>query len=1309
MKISLHILIMLSLLPLGAAVENLTVEGSTSTQLIASYVAPTNAACTVEVSESSTYTPLARDVDPAYFAGADSDLRTGNVSLGRFRRVVVGKQGFFGGVMLALDGHKHSRALRADADYFIRITCGGDTATTRGRTKTIPWGDTRGEPMYADGLWSYMEPSRIPVVNPSFPDPYTGTLVVNDPALLGIMYTNSTAKSGYGGYSPGSECNQTMTGYTKGACKFETAAGTNWTYTSTSLTAAVRAEDSNYAEYSGTAQEKLFLQFDNANYPAHNTYGSNLSFRNMALRAKASSTTNDGEAIGWCLTWDGSTCGSPAKTLNLTTSFAAYVLCNTSPCAAPETPGDLIGMSAGQVPGIARIYNVSGSLDTIRFSGPDALAACNFHSVGEVLGFYDSRTNGTSLTYITITAKSCGSSPPQVTISSSPDITYNSTTGVPFAWLPTHNSSVHHGLLVWKSSTTEASTISVDFALMRAASTGNITLGMGSGGFGKRCSMVALSGGWYPCMTSQDSNMIIAFRTNPSTGLVEWKNFGLFVKYPPDLNSNLSYLSYLSCSSNAGVSDAMWSDSEAGVFYCIMPSNYPNPASGGTVDKRAVIVKVTLALSDPATANPDGANDVQDYPFALAPQAAVASTEILTPCLSTCTDSATQDYTLRYQLTRYNSNYNHLKWGGVVLTGVQGNALLISATNGTGNDVYGWLFKFNLTTNLIDAGFFVPAATTARHCSVHTMQSPLLLGGATFNVPETGNKCQFQSEATSSLADCDTRANGGIGNCGACPNVTLDPGTADEYNYNGKNWCSTLNLTSSYPGGGGETAYPDGAWTAGDPVNKYGCSQGGADLKWIQKWAVGDLLHTYSGGAETLRIIEKVSDTEYTVIRGWGSMCPSPTCSSSDSYTPSAHESGIDWSTWCGAVRKLPTEANPEQTVGLSWFFNQDPDGNDDNYTFLNWHMNHGINVANLGLRLDYPGCIGDMSDPAVNKECSRAGGGNFYNALPTSFAGKTTNCGGNGCEKHPTYGQLFGDPNFFTDVNPQMYQSMGTNGVALVAGKSHIYKYQGTAPVDVRHFNPSAYMGKWPFQWADSLTDDSASTGKACHAAVANDCFSGDVAGTTYFTNTVFDTTFIALQTCRETAFGAISWDFCIHNSNGIGASISRWLIRGAMAAWNGLHSQATSKVWRTYREAPTENVKITPDGSAILARDFTYRVTPGLAPFDTRNRSTFQAVTVTLTSPPNTSTAYVEFGYDETFRCSVVRSNACVAEAATINLTTPFKWSHETITGVSCASGCAIAIPAVGNRTLYYRKVFRDAGGAVIHRSGTEIVAAP
>src|ERR1041385_7893996 len=91
-----------------ADVTNVSVQGTTSTQAILKYTPPDEGVCTVEISESSSFTPLVHDVDPSLFGGSNLDSRSEGTTNGSERVFVAGKRR----AQQASNGHWYSRALQ---------------------------------------------------------------------------------------------------------------------------------------------------------------------------------------------------------------------------------------------------------------------------------------------------------------------------------------------------------------------------------------------------------------------------------------------------------------------------------------------------------------------------------------------------------------------------------------------------------------------------------------------------------------------------------------------------------------------------------------------------------------------------------------------------------------------------------------------------------------------------------------------------------------------------------------------------------------------------------------------------------------------------------------------------------------------------------------------------------------------------------------------------------------------------------------------------------------------------------------------
>ena len=102
-----------------------TVQGATATQALIYYVAPDTTPCTVQLSESPSYAPLVADMDPSLFTGAGSDATYDLLPAGTARLLRIGRRTS----ALALDGRWHSRALAANTQHYVQVTCHNATGT----------------------------------------------------------------------------------------------------------------------------------------------------------------------------------------------------------------------------------------------------------------------------------------------------------------------------------------------------------------------------------------------------------------------------------------------------------------------------------------------------------------------------------------------------------------------------------------------------------------------------------------------------------------------------------------------------------------------------------------------------------------------------------------------------------------------------------------------------------------------------------------------------------------------------------------------------------------------------------------------------------------------------------------------------------------------------------------------------------------------------------------------------------------------------------------------------------------------------
>ena len=292
-----------------AAITGVKATGTTATQAVLAYLAPSPAACTLEVSTSASYAPVVYDVDESKFSGSSLDSRPGNVSLGRSRVFVVGKRW----ADIGASGKRYSRALQTNTLHYFRITCGSDTATGTFLTANIPFGatypDTRPVDRASPGQYAWPTLDDTPralrpgyVANETHIDPQTG-LKLGRVQLPGDL-------------APGT----TVYGFTSGSTCREIDGGSDWTTPQN----ACANTGGQYASIS-SANDKLLLR--------KNSYAPGVFFYSAQVRVTGygDSATASDRTLGICMSADHVNCSTLSRTLVLNQSSETTVSTPASP------------------------------------------------------------------------------------------------------------------------------------------------------------------------------------------------------------------------------------------------------------------------------------------------------------------------------------------------------------------------------------------------------------------------------------------------------------------------------------------------------------------------------------------------------------------------------------------------------------------------------------------------------------------------------------------------------------------------------------------------------------------------------------------------------------------------------------------------------------------------------------------------------------------------------------------------------------------------------------------------------------------
>lgn len=292
----------LSLAISAASTIPVQIVGRTQTQAVFAYTAPDAGACSISVLDGSGNP--AHDTDPTLFAGADSDLRSGNLASGLYRTVVVGSRTSD----LASDGKLYSRALQTDSPYTFQVSCDGGVSkgSIAFRTRTVPLGNSAPDsfPFNSSGYGNYAYPTmNYGDASQTYIDPQTGVLL------------KRLTTPGYGSVGT----------HTQLAPLYAYDLSGHWTNVQNVL-----SQDSQYASYSGSggASDAIFLPTATAEgQRAYIDYSENYIDDLLARLTGYGDQANAADrSLSVCITPDaGQTCLGNTLTITLPQSTAAEV------------------------------------------------------------------------------------------------------------------------------------------------------------------------------------------------------------------------------------------------------------------------------------------------------------------------------------------------------------------------------------------------------------------------------------------------------------------------------------------------------------------------------------------------------------------------------------------------------------------------------------------------------------------------------------------------------------------------------------------------------------------------------------------------------------------------------------------------------------------------------------------------------------------------------------------------------------------------------------------------------------------------
>ncbi len=339
-----------------------------------------------------------------------------------------------------------------------------------------------------------------------------------------------------------------------------------------------------------------------------------------------------------------------------------------------------------------------------------------------------------------------------------------------------------------------------------------------------------------------------------------------------------------------------------------------------------------------------------------------------------------------------------------------------------------------------------------------------------------------------------------------------------------------------------------------------------------------------------------------------------------------------------------------------------------------------------------------------------------YQSSVIPPFSGALPPGASNTYQSHPSYLQVNAEPaekRWAFDVLPLSY---GTGVYGTTAspepGTASVYKVSG-ATLHRKHLGTLATCGERALRDLSSssagnlITDSTPYT--YCFANAAGECRDGSSPGDVYVSCPGRTQTSCAVAPFSVT-YPSTVVDVCVGDSWAFGHGI----VQVPLAA-NSIRGERTRVIAYPFPIPHLQSIyssaKALPDGKWALylgqrherADVYLVKMPPYPEP-DQTDRGNFVRIPISIPPPPvsGADNVIVEFGYAENgaaagFHCTT-RKEACVAGRAEVDLADPFYFVSESPPGVPCATGCAVELPALSQRVLYYRVKYRDAGKNVM-----------